>query len=134
MLLCREGLLQYIPMSVPLLYQLKVRTASELSDAIERLIAAGRLPIGGRLPSVRELASALRLSPTTVAAAYRTLGQRGLVRGAGRRGTLVAASPPLPVASERPPPPGVVDLARGNPDPALLPPLRPHLRALTDAT
>jgi DNA-binding transcriptional MocR family regulator len=121
-------------MSVPLLYQLKVRTASDLSDAVERLIAGGRLPIGGRLPPVRELASVLGLSPTTVAAAYRALGQRGLVRGAGRRGTLVAASPPLPIASERPPPPGVVDLARGNPDRALLPSLRSHLRSLADET
>jgi DNA-binding transcriptional MocR family regulator len=121
-------------MSVPLLYQLKVRTAAELSEAIERLIAAGRLPIGGRLPPVRELATALGLSPTTVAAAYRTLGSRGLVRGAGRRGTRVATRPPLPIASERPPPPGVVDLARGNPDPALLPALRSHLRALAGAT
>src|SRR5450432_3554759 len=103
----RALLLQYISMSVSPLYQLKVRTASDLSDAIERLIAGGRLPIGGRLPAVRELATALSLSPTTVAAAYRTLGQRGLVRGAGRRGTLVAASPALPIAAERPPPPGV---------------------------
>jgi DNA-binding transcriptional MocR family regulator len=121
-------------MSVPLLYQLKVRTASELSDATERLIAGGRLPIGARLPAVRELAGALALSPTTVAAAYRTLGQRGLVRGAGRRGTLVAASPPLPIASEPPLPDGVVDLARGNPDRALLPSLRSHLRGLVDET
>jgi DNA-binding transcriptional MocR family regulator len=121
-------------MSVPLLYQLKVRTASELADAVERLIAQGRLGIGTQLPPVRNLASRLSLSPTTVAAAYRTLGQRGLVRGAGRRGTLVAARPPLPVASERPPPPGVLDLARGNPDRVLLPALKSHLRSLADET
>ncbi len=105
-----------------------------MSDSIERLIAGGRLAIGAQLPPVRDLASTLSLSPTTVAAAYRTLGQRGLVRGAGRRGTLVAARPPLPIASERPPPPGAVDLARGNPDRALLPPLRSHLRSLADET
>jgi DNA-binding transcriptional MocR family regulator len=121
-------------MSVPLLYQLKVRTAAELTDAVERLIAGAQLPIGRRLPPVRDLATALGLSPTTVASAYRTLGRRGLVRGAGRRGTLVAARPPLPMPSDRPPPPGVVDLTRGNPDRAQLPALRPHLRVLADET
>ena len=105
-----------------------------MSDATERLIASGRLPVGGRLPPVRELAVALGLSPTTVAAAYRALGHRGLVRGAGRRGTLVAASPALPIASERPLPPGVIDLTRGNPDRALLPSLRAHLRRVADDT
>ena len=80
-------------MSVSPLYQVRVRTASELSGAVERLIAAGRLPVGGRLPPVRELAAGLDLSPTTVAAAYRALAHRGLVRGAGRKGTLVAANP-----------------------------------------
>jgi DNA-binding transcriptional MocR family regulator len=112
----------------------KVRSASELSAAVERLIAGGRLPVGARLPPVRDLASGLDLSPTTVAAAYRALAHRGLVRGAGRRGTLVAASPPLPVAADLPVPDGVVDLTRGNPDPALLPALRPHLRRISDST
>jgi DNA-binding transcriptional MocR family regulator len=129
-----ESLLQYRTMSVPSLYQLKVRTASELADAVERLIAGDRLAVGRRLPPVRELAAALGLSPTTVAAAYRALGQRGLVRGAGRRGTLVAARPPLPLAPDLPPPAGAIDLTRGNPDRALLPALRSHLRALADDT
>ncbi len=122
-------MLHYKTMSVSPLYQVKVATAAELTAAVARLIGAGRLAVGDRLPPVRDLAAALGLSPTTVAAAYRSLGGRGLVRGAGRRGTLVAALPPLPLAAERPPPPGVADLARGNPDPALLPALRPHLRA-----
>ncbi len=121
-------------MSVRQLYQLKVRTAAELSAAIERSIAGGRLAVGARLPTVRELAVELGLSPATVAAAYRALAQRGLVRGEGRRGTFVAARPALPIASDRPPPAGVVDLSRGNPDRALLPSLRGHLRALTDDT
>jgi DNA-binding transcriptional MocR family regulator len=127
-------LLHYKIVSVRELYQLKVRTAAELSAAVERLVAAGRLAPGTRLPTVRELAAALGLSPTTVAASFRTLAQRGVVRGDGRRGTSIAAGPPLPVASDRPPPPGLVDLSRGNPDPALLPGLRAHLRRLADDT
>jgi DNA-binding transcriptional MocR family regulator len=59
----------------------------------------------------------------TVASAYRELGRRGLVVAAGRRGTRVAERPPLPVRTRIFVPPGTRDLARGNPDPRLFPPL-----------
>jgi DNA-binding transcriptional MocR family regulator len=74
---------------------------------------------------VRELAATLEVSPATVAAAYRTLRQRGLVTTQGRRGTVVAGAPPLRVRGARPLPPHARDLASGNPDPAFLPPLQP---------
>ena len=70
------------------------------------------------------------MSPATVAAAYRTLKQRGLVSADGRRGTFVAVEPPLRVRGGRPLPPNTRDLASGNPDPALLPPLGPALARL----
>ncbi len=76
-----------------------------------------------RLPPVRELAGELEISPATVAAAYRTLKQRGLVKAEGRRGTTVAGEPPLRVGASAPVPAHARDLARGNPDPALLPSL-----------
>ena len=76
---------------------------------------------------MRELAAELAVSPATVAAGYRTLKQRGLVNASGRRGTAVATQPPLLVRRARPLPPDVRDLARGNPDPSLLPPLAPAL-------
>jgi DNA-binding transcriptional MocR family regulator len=50
----------------------------------------------------------------------------------GRRGTVVAAAPPLRVRGARPLPPHARDLASGNPDPDLLPPLRPALDRLDD--
>jgi DNA-binding transcriptional MocR family regulator len=59
----------------------------------------------------------------TVASAYRELGRRGLVVAAGRRGTRVADRPPLPVRTRIFVPPGARDLASGNPDPRLFPPL-----------
>ena len=65
-----------------------------------------------------------------MAAAYRTLKRRGLVSANRRRGTVVASEPPLRVRGTRPLPPNTRDLASGNPDPDLLPPLGPALARL----
>jgi DNA-binding transcriptional MocR family regulator len=70
------------------------------------------------------------VSPATVAAAYRTLKQRSLVSANRRRGTVVAIEPPLRVRSRPQLPPNTRDVASGNPDPALLPPLGPALDRL----
>ncbi|SCL15938.1 DNA-binding transcriptional regulator, MocR family, contains an aminotransferase domain [Micromonospora nigra] len=57
-----------------------------LAGAVRGLLADGRLPLGVRLPAERELAEALRISRTTVTAAYRELRDSGHLasrRGAG---------------------------------------------------
>jgi len=59
-------------------------SASTIAASVEAAIREGRLAAGAPLPTVRELARALRLSPTTVAAAYRWLRVRGLVHAQGR--------------------------------------------------
>jgi DNA-binding transcriptional MocR family regulator len=97
--------------------------ASDIAARIERDIRESRLGPGAALPAVRALARQLGVSPGTVAAAYRSLRQRGLVGGQGRRGTRVSARPPLPVRPPEAVSPRLRDLATGNPDPALLPPL-----------
>jgi DNA-binding transcriptional MocR family regulator len=104
--------------------------AATIAARIEAAIADGRLGAGQRLPTVRELASQLAVSPATIAAAYRTLRERGLVSANTRLGTRVASQPPLRVRGATPLPAGVRDLASGNPDPALLPPLEPALARL----
>lgn len=90
---------------------------------MESGIREGSLGPGAKLPAVRKLAGELGVSPVTVAAAYRALRGRGLVATDGRRGTSVSLGPPLPTRALIPVPPGVRNLADGNPDPALLPPL-----------
>ncbi|CAQ01154.1 putative GntR-family regulatory protein [Clavibacter sepedonicus] len=56
-----------------------------LADGIRHLVLDGRVPVGARLPAERELATALGLSRTTVAAAYAAL--RGTGHLASRRGS-----------------------------------------------
>jgi DNA-binding transcriptional regulator YhcF (GntR family) len=54
------------------------------------MIGDGRLPVGTRLPPVRQLATELGLAVNTVARAYRELEGAGLVETRGRHGTVVA--------------------------------------------
>jgi DNA-binding transcriptional MocR family regulator len=76
---------------------------------------------------VRALAADLAVSPATVAAAYRTLKQRGFVVAHRGHGTTVASLPPVRVKRGTAIPAGARDLARGNPDPKLLPSLEKAL-------
>jgi DNA-binding transcriptional MocR family regulator len=106
------------------------RTAAAIAANVESRIRDGQLRPGARLPTIRSLASDLGVSPMTVATAYRELRRRGLVSAAGRRGTRVSKQPPLPVSYRPVVPPGTRDLATGNPDPELLPPLADVLARL----
>ena len=92
-----------------------------IAGSVEQAVAAGKLAPGTRLPSVRDVATQLGVSPTTVATAYRLLQDRGVVVADGRRGTRVRPAPPIAVPADAPLPKGVRDLAGGNPDPRLLP-------------
>ncbi len=80
---------------------------------------------------MRELAARLGVNPNTVAAAYRTLRERGVIETAGRRGSRVRPRPAttargsLRIEAVE----GVRDVGEGNPDPALLPPLGAALAA-----
>ncbi|MFB7468639.1 PLP-dependent aminotransferase family protein [Streptomyces sp. NPDC056224] len=78
-----------------------------LADGIRLLVLEGRVPVAARLPAERELAVALSLSRTTVAAAYEALRGEGFLesrRGAGSW-TSVPAGNPLPARGLEPLPP-----------------------------
>jgi DNA-binding transcriptional MocR family regulator len=107
-------------------------SAVNIARSIESAVAAGRIAGGSLLPPVRATAARLRVSPATVAAAYRVLGQRGVVIADGRRGTRVRHAPPIAMPAPAPLPEDVRDLAAGNPDEKLLPaiPRLPHEQRL----
>ncbi|MEU1167925.1 GntR family transcriptional regulator, partial [Streptomyces sp. NPDC005921] len=113
-------------------YPIEGHGAAEIAASVERAVGSGELEPGQLLPPMRELATRLGVNPNTVAAAYRTLRERGVIETAGRRGSRIR---PKPATTGRDQsridvPAGVRDLSSGNPDPALLPSLAPALAAV----
>jgi DNA-binding transcriptional MocR family regulator len=64
-----------------------------LSDGLRMLIVDGRVPVGAQLPSERALADALRVSRTTVTAAYSEMRDDGYL--SGRRGARSVTALPI---------------------------------------
>jgi 2-aminoadipate transaminase len=75
----------------------------QVAEQIRALIRSGTLPQGGRLPTVRRLASDLGLTRLTIQSAYTELQAQGLVESFVGRGTFVAARsavlPPVGIPS-----------------------------------
>ncbi len=65
-----------------------------LARALRDAIRAGALPQGSQLPTVRDLAYRLAVTPGTVSRAYQIATQEGLLEATVGRGTFVAASHP----------------------------------------
>jgi len=110
------------------------RSPHGIASGISRLITTGDLAPGDRLPTVRDLARELGVSPATVSHAWQTLAGAGLITSRGRSGSFVRSLPRewmprryqgLDSSLE-----AALDLSRGTPDPALLPRLVPVLANL----
>lgn len=65
----------------------------QVRDQLLHLVRTGALPVGSRLPAIRQLAGDLGLAAGTVARVYRDLEADGVLHTARRRGTVVAAEP-----------------------------------------
>lgn len=115
------------------LESLSDRSPQGIAGAIARAIRSGELAEGDRLPTVRDVAARLGVSPATVSAAWQALQRTGAVTTRGRAGTYVNTRPSGWLS------PRVLglrgetsadlrlDLSRGTPDPELLPSLGPAL-------
>ncbi len=73
----------------------------QLRHQLATMIDAGTLPVGHRLPSVRQLANDLQLANGTVARTYRELEAAGFVVTAGRHGTIVERGAAMSNADRR---------------------------------
>ena len=110
-----------------------------IAASVNRLIRTGHLEVGERLPTVRDLAVKLGVSPATISAAWQTLSTVGAIESRGRAGTFVrrVAEPSRPVrylsVGWAPNYVGF-DLSTSMPDPALLPSLEESLRSLGSAS
>lgn len=111
-----------------LILHIEGRTPVQISAAIGRLITSGTLVPGDRLPTVRQLAEQLRVSPATVSHAWQALAAAGMIESHGRNGSFVramAASEGSTFSQPHSDTSGLprLDLSRGTPDAQLLPSL-----------
>ena len=65
----------------------------QIRAQVALMASTGVLEVGGRLPSIRQLAADLGLAPGTVARAYRELEAAGVIVTRVGRGTTIAALP-----------------------------------------
>ncbi|GIJ67359.1 aminotransferase class I/II-fold pyridoxal phosphate-dependent enzyme [Virgisporangium ochraceum] len=114
------------------------RSARGVAAAVSRLVTTGALPAGSRLPTVRDVARELGISPTTVSEAWRSLARAGAIQTRGRSGTFVL-TPPVPRQRLRyarvttRPATLPRDFSTGVPDHDLLPHLAEPMRRVGDA-
>ena len=62
----------------------------QIQAELRRLMLTGALPPGSRLPSVRELAGQLAITPNTIQRAYRELESEGYILSVAGKGSFVA--------------------------------------------
>lgn len=65
----------------------------QIARQVEQLVASGMLQVGDQLPTVRELATELRINFNTVARAYHVLDDQGLISTQRGRGTYIWEQP-----------------------------------------
>ena len=103
------------------------RSVRGLIRQMATLVQSGALPVGTRLPAIRDLAYALQVSPATVSIAWGQLRRRSMIDGRGRSGMFVTGSSIAPKPVRRSASVGLAhmpfDLTSYTPDPTLLPPL-----------
>ena len=61
-----------------------------MRDGLRRLIVSGSLPLGEKLPSVRELSTQLTINPNTIQRAYRELEAEGYTVSVPGKGSYVS--------------------------------------------
>jgi len=71
-----------------------ISITSQIVSEIERALVSGGLRPGDQMPTVRALATELRVNFNTVARAYRILDESGIISTQQGRGTFIMEQPP----------------------------------------
>lgn len=71
----------------------------QVKDGLRRLVVAGAIQPGDKLPSVRALASSLAINPNTIQRAYEALEAEGYLRAVAGKGCF--AAPPDGIHCQR---------------------------------
>ncbi len=71
----------------------------QIVEQVRKRVASGELKLGDQLPTVRQLATELRVNFNTVARAYRLLDEAGLISTQQGRGTYIWEAPSEEIAS-----------------------------------
>jgi GntR family transcriptional regulator len=87
-------------MDIRLDFRSDVPITNQIVEQIQQRIAGGVFEPGSQLPTVRALASELRVNFNTVARAYRILDEEGVISTQQGRGTYILELPP-PEITER---------------------------------
>ena len=81
------------PLSFVLDFRSGVPIYVQIVEQVQQLVVSGKLKPGDQLPTVRQLASELRVNFNTVARAYRMLDEAGLISTQQGRGTYLLDQP-----------------------------------------
>ncbi len=73
---------------------------TQIVEQIQRMLASGELKPGDQLPTVRQLATDLRVNFNTIARAYRMLDEAGLISTQQGRGTYIWETPSADVTEK----------------------------------
>jgi GntR family transcriptional regulator len=65
----------------------------QIMEQIRKMVASGELQLGDQLPTVRQLATDLRINWNTVARAYKLLDEAGVISTQQGRGTYIWEKP-----------------------------------------
>jgi len=80
-------------MQIEVDFRSKIPIYVQIIDQVKHMIATGKLKPGEQLPTVRQLATDLRINFNTIARCYRMLDEQGLISTQHGRGTFILEKP-----------------------------------------
>ncbi len=74
--------------------ELALPVYEQIREQVVRMVMAGTVSVGTRMPTIRQLANDLQLAKGTVAKAYALLEESNFLESRGHKGTFIAAGAP----------------------------------------